>query len=161
MIFSALLAVQCSSNAQGDNAENVSDTMDQQGNSTSNGAGTDQDGMNGSASSDMSSSSSTGSTSSTGTMTPAQERMSVTSDMQGLRAELMADLDSVRDRLNEGTMPKGVHKEDKAAAADLAQGLERVDLAIAAMDSSTDVTWASMRDVRMKEVADVRAWLTQ
>ena len=99
--------------------------------------------------------------SSTGTMTPAQERMSVANDMQGLRAELMADLDSVRNRLNEGTMPKDLHKADKAAAADLAQCLARVDQALAAMDSTTDVTWASMRDVRMKEVADVRTWLTQ
>jgi hypothetical protein len=120
----------------------------------SNGAGGGQYGM-------KEASSTTGSKVGTGTMTPAEERMSVANDMQGLRAELMVDLDSVRDRLNEGTMPKGLHKEDKAAAADLAQGLERVDRAIAAMDSTTDVTWASMRDVRMKEVADVRTWLTQ
>ena len=44
-------------------------------------------------------------------------------------------------------------------AAELAQGLERVDRALAAMDASDDMTWESMRESQLKEVAEVRVWM--
>ena len=155
MVFAALFAVQCSSDGQNDKTS--SDATARRDSAMKDSASRAASAMN----SGNSSTANASSTSTTGTMTPQQERMSVSNDIKGLRAELSADLDSVRGRLNDGTMPKNVHNADKAVAADLAQGLERVDRAIAAMDSTTDVTWSSMRDVRMKEVADVRTWLTK
>lgn len=94
-----------------------------------------------------------------GTLSPAQERTATSTEMKGLRATLMADLDAVRARLKVGTLPADQRKTDQAKAADLAQGLERVDRALAAMDAATDETWASMREQQLKEVAEVRTWL--
>jgi hypothetical protein len=148
----ALLAVRCSGNGQGNNG---SGSMDQRGSAVETGGTADDDMGNGTSS--MAPNGTNGTT--TSTLTPEQERTAVTANMKGLRAELMSDLDSVRTRLNDGTMTAAQQKTDKAAAADLAQGLERVDRALAAMDSTTDATWASMREVQMKEVTDVRAWL--
>ena len=91
--------------------------------------------------------------------TPAEERSMARGDMRGLRSLLVADLEAVRARLNVGTMPEDQQKRDQDLAAELAQGLERVDRALAAMDASTDATWAQMRDVQMKEVSEVRAWM--
>lgn len=90
---------------------------------------------------------------------PAKERMMVTNDMRGLRSLLMADLEAVRVRLNDGARPKVDRDADVALAADLAQGLERVDRALAALGASNDATWASMRDAQVKEVAEVRSWM--
>ncbi len=90
---------------------------------------------------------------------PAEERAMATGDMRGLRAILVADLEKVRARLNEGEAPEDQKKIDQALAADLAQGLERVDRALIALDASSDATWTSMRDSQLKEVDEVRAWM--
>ncbi|HRN36014.1 MAG TPA: hypothetical protein PLL18_03785, partial [Flavobacteriales bacterium] len=47
---------------------------------------------------------------------------------------------------------------NKQRAAELAQGLERVDRTLAAMGGATDATWTQMRDAQLKEVNEVRAW---
>lgn len=91
--------------------------------------------------------------------TPEEERNMVVSDMHGLRSILVADLEVVRARLNVGTQPETQSKNDQALAADLAQGLERVDRALLALDASTDATWASMRTSQLKEVKEVREWM--
>jgi hypothetical protein len=91
--------------------------------------------------------------------TPAEERAVANSDMRGLRAILMADLEMVRARLNDGTRSAEQKATDQALAGDLAQGLERVDRALAAMDASTDATWSTMRTSQLKEVEEVRAWM--
>lgn len=91
--------------------------------------------------------------------TPAKERMMVTNDMRGLRSLLMADLEAVRTRLNDGARPKADRDVDVALAADLAQGLERVDRALAALGASNDATWTTIRDAQVKEVAEVRSWM--
>lgn len=91
--------------------------------------------------------------------TPSKERMMATNDMRGLRGLLLADLETVRARLNEGARPPASKEKDKALAADLAQGLERVDRALAALGASNDASWASIREVQLKEVAEVRAWM--
>lgn len=93
------------------------------------------------------------------TMTPAAERTWATADMRRLRAALVADLEGVRDRLNVGSSPKPQHDKDQALAADLAQGLERIDRALVALDASTDATWGSVREGQLKEVNDVREWM--
>ncbi|MBL7956038.1 MAG: hypothetical protein JNJ91_13460 [Flavobacteriales bacterium] len=91
--------------------------------------------------------------------TPAKERMMVTNDMRGLRSLLMADLEAVRARLNDGARAKSDRDADVALAADLAQGLERVDRALAALGASNDATWTSIREAQVKEVAEVRSWM--
>lgn len=91
--------------------------------------------------------------------TPAKERMMVTNDMRGLRSLLMADLEAVRARLNDGARSKSDRDADVALAADLAQGLERVDRALAALGASNDATWTSIREAQVKEVAEVRSWM--
>jgi len=91
--------------------------------------------------------------------TPAEERAEANADMRGLRAILMADLETVRARLNDGTRTADQKATDQALAAELAQGLERVDRALAAMDMTTDATWSTMRASQLKEVEEVRAWM--
>jgi hypothetical protein len=93
------------------------------------------------------------------TMTPAEERSWATADMRRLRAALIADLEEVRARLNVGSTPEPQHDKDQALAADLAQGLERIDRALVALDASTDATWGSVREGQLKEVDDVRTWM--
>ncbi len=92
-------------------------------------------------------------------MTAAEERRTAMTDMRGSRASLVADLEEVRDRLNVGTNPYPQREADQKRAAELAQGLERVDRALVAMEASTDSTWASIRESQMKEVQDVREWM--
>ncbi len=92
-------------------------------------------------------------------MTPAEERVWATTDMRRLRAALIADLEEVRARLNVGTNPEPQREKDQALAADLAQGLERIDRALVALDASTDATWSSVRESQLKEVEDVREWM--
>ncbi|MGV3636190.1 MAG: hypothetical protein ACO1NQ_00960 [Flavobacteriales bacterium] len=91
--------------------------------------------------------------------TPAKERMMITNDMRGLRSLLMADLEAVRARLNDGARPQAARDADVALAADLAQGLERVDRALAALGATNDVSWTTIRDAQVKEVAEVRSWM--
>lgn len=94
-----------------------------------------------------------------GAQTPTEERTGAMNAMNGLRATLMAELEQVRARLNVGTRPEAEAKADQERAAELAQGLERVDRALAAMGSADDAMWAEMRTTQLKEVDDVRAWL--
>ena len=91
--------------------------------------------------------------------TAAEERMVADTDMRGLRSTLVAELEAVRARLNVGTNPSPEREADQTRAAELAQGLERVDRALATLDASTDETWASTREAQLKEVEDVREWL--
>lgn len=89
------------------------------------------------------------------------ERMRVAEDMRGMRASLMAELAAVRSRLNDGQLPEDARKRDEDRAAELAQGLERVDRLLKEMDSADDVTWASIRESRMKEASEVREWMAK
>lgn len=91
--------------------------------------------------------------------TAAEERAMANSDMRGLRAILLADLEMVRARLNDGTRTNDQKATDQALAGDLAQGLERVDRALVAMDATTDATWSTMRAAQLKEVEEVRTWM--
>lgn len=163
MALFAFLAVQCSSdNSTGEmdatmddqelnsgqdaNASGMNEGMNNDGVSTMENTGTDMgtDGASG-----------------TVVVTPAQERMDATTEMNGLRATLMADLEVVRSRLKAGGQEPEMKKADQARAADLAQGLERVDRTLVAMGEATDATWATMRDTQLKEVADVREWMAK
>lgn len=91
-------------------------------------------------------------------LTPVQERAGAMETMNGIRSVLMAELEEVRSHLNKGTLPDAHAKADQERAAELAQGLERVDRALKAMGDATDVTWKDLRDVQLKEVAEVHAW---
>jgi hypothetical protein len=94
-------------------------------------------------------------------LTPAQERTKTGDDMRGLRAVLVAELDQVRARLKQGTRTADEKKADQTRAAELAQGLERIDRAIKAIDEATDVTWGTIRESQMKEAGEVRAWMAK
>lgn len=89
----------------------------------------------------------------------AQERAWATKDLTGIRTHLMSELTVVRARLNDGTRTDAAQAADQARAADLAQGLERVDRALAAIGASTDMTWAEMRHQQLHEVAEVHTWM--
>lgn len=91
-------------------------------------------------------------------LTPAQERADAMASMNGIRATLMAELTEVRSHLKDGTLDKEHAKADQDRAADLAQGLERVDRALAAMGGATDATWNDIRTAQMKEAGEVRTW---
>lgn len=146
--FMAMLAAACSSPGT-TKEDGTTGVIDENGN------GTTQDETN-----DMSGGSTTQHTEGTiAARTPAEERASTATDLRGLRTSLVAELDEVRARLNKGTNPYPEREADQARAADLAQGLERVDGALATLEASTDALWASTREAQMKEVEDVRAWL--
>ena len=87
-----------------------------------------------------------------------QERTDAMARMNGIRATLKTELEEVRARLKDGTAAKEVAAANKQRAAELAQGLERVDRTLAAMGGATDATWTQMRDAQLKEVNEVRAW---
>lgn len=91
-------------------------------------------------------------------LTPTEERSDAMMRMNGIRATLVADLDEVRSHLKDGTLDAEHAAADKKRAADLAQGLERVDRTLKAMGGATDATWAEMRNTQLKEVDEVRAW---
>lgn len=168
-----LLFVQCSGSNKGDTMNTASDDIrelsDGQAVTASeldaevNATYADQQGSNGTTVSVASATSNTGGSTITNVVviTPAKERMMATNDMRGLRSLLMADLEAVRARLNDGARTAPEREADKALAADLAQGLERVDRALAALGASSDATWASIREVQLKEVAEVRSWMAE
>ncbi|MEO8067382.1 MAG: hypothetical protein ABI599_06785 [Flavobacteriales bacterium] len=95
----------------------------------------------------------------TSSSTTTSDRVVVSNDMRGLRGTLMKELEAVRARLNVGTNPYPERAADQTRAAELAQGLERVDRALTVMDEATDATWADIRDAQKKEVEEVRVWL--
>ena len=100
----------------------------------------------------------------TGTVLPGtvltgnQERTDAMARMNGIRAILKTELESVRATLKDGTVAKEVATANKQRAAELAQGLERVDRTLAAMGGASDATWTDMRETQLKEVGEVRAW---
>ena len=163
MVLFAILAVQCSSDNTNDDMEaNTNDPewrTAQEANSPNSGvdaSGTRTDGVNSMNGNEMT----VQTDGTTGTIvTPAQERMNATTQMNGLRATLMADLEVVRARLKAGGQKPEMEKADQAKAAELAQGLERVDRTLLAMGEATDATWATMRSTQLKEVAEVREWM--
>jgi hypothetical protein len=102
----------------------------------------------------------TGAAAGTIVLTPAEERTKTGDEMRGLRAILKTELDGVRASLGKGGTPE--EKEaNKTRAAELAQGLERIDRAIKAIDESTDVSWGTIRESQLKEAGEVRAWMAK
>jgi len=93
-------------------------------------------------------------------LTPAEERTKTGDEMRGLRAILKAELDAVRGRLGK-TADAAAKEADKTRAAELAQGLERIDRAIKAIDEADDVSWGSIRESQLKEAGEVRAWMAK
>ena len=89
------------------------------------------------------------------------ERYAASKDIRGYRALLMAELEAIRTRLNDGTRTGDAAKQDQDRAADLAQGLERMDRLINAVEESDDMTWTSIRESRLKEAGEVRVWATE
>ena len=151
-----------------DGSENA--TMDQAGGANGGAAGTtDANGSTGgstdrSASGDTSTmdsrSSATGAA--TGTpATPAEERTSTVTNMQGMRAILMTELDAVRGRLKQAGRPDETVKADQTRAGELAQGLERLDRLIKKTTEADDVSWATVRESTMNEAAEFRTWMAK
>jgi len=91
-------------------------------------------------------------------LTPVEERTDAIVRMNGIRSTLMAELEEVRATLKDGTVPKEQAAQNQTRAAELAQGLERVDRTLAAMGGATDATWSEMRAAELKEVEEVRTW---
>jgi hypothetical protein len=89
------------------------------------------------------------------------ERYAASKDIRSYRALLMAELEAIRTRLNDGTRPVEAAKEDQDRAADLAQGLERMDRLIKAVEESDDLTWTSIRESQLKEAGEVRTWASE
>lgn len=94
-------------------------------------------------------------------LTPVQERTDAMERMNGIRSTLTTELEQVRATLKDGTLDKEVAAANKQRAAELAQGLERVDRTLTAMGGATDATWADMRAAELKEVDEVRTWWNQ
>ena len=150
--FMALGAIGCSNEPTGSSAATTSDTKPVSGMGA---AEPDAMGNGSAATTDNSTDPSAKK------MTPHEERMATSNDMRVLRAQLINDLEAVRARLNVGTNPSPEREADQKLAAELAQGLERVDRALAAMDASDDMTWESMRESQLKEVAEVRVLMAE
>ena len=89
------------------------------------------------------------------------ERYNTSKNVRGYRAMLMSELDAIRARLNDGTRTAEATKKDQERAADLAQGLERMDRLIKAAEVSDDLTWARIRRSQLKEAEEVRNWATE
>lgn len=89
------------------------------------------------------------------------ERYTASKDIRGYRSQLMAELEAIRTRLNDGTRAPEATKKDQDRAADLAQGLERMDRLIKAVEESDDLMWTSIRESQLKEAGEVRVWATQ
>jgi hypothetical protein len=93
--------------------------------------------------------------------TPAEERAGTVQNLQGLRATLVAELEEVRGRLKDGTRPAEDRKNDTTRAAELAQGLERLDRTINQITEADDVTWADVRESNIKAAGDFREWMSK
>lgn len=59
------------------------------------------------------------------------------------------------------TLLRSRKQADKTCAAELAQGLERINRAIKAIDEADDVSWGTIRESQMKEAGEVRAWMAE
>lgn len=91
--------------------------------------------------------------------TPEAERAGTIQNLQGLRATLVAELESVRARLKDGTRSAEDRKADQQRASELAQGLERLDRTIKGIGEANDATWAQVRDSELKAAAEFREWM--
>lgn len=91
-------------------------------------------------------------------VTAVQERAGALESMNGFRNVLMAELEDVRSHLNKGTLPEEHADADQQRAAELAQGLARVDKALEAMKETTADNWKDLREVQLKELDAVRSW---
>jgi hypothetical protein len=94
-------------------------------------------------------------------LTPTEERTETVKNLQGLRAVLVAELEQVRERLKDGTRPAEEKKADTQRAAELAQGLERLDRTIKGIDEADDVTWGQVRESQLKAAAEFREWMAK
>ncbi|MBL7965076.1 MAG: hypothetical protein JNM31_14675 [Flavobacteriales bacterium] len=93
--------------------------------------------------------------------TPAEERAHAVEDLNGMRATLVAELDGVRGRLKQGGRTADEAKADQTRAAELAQGLERLDRLIKKTTDANDVTWTEVRESSMKEAGEFRTWMAK
>ena len=93
--------------------------------------------------------------------TPAEERTSTAASMQGMRTVLMTELDAVRARLKQAGRPDETVKADQTRAAELAQGLERLDRLIKKTTEADDVSWATVRESTMSEATEFRTWMAK
>lgn len=93
--------------------------------------------------------------------TPEAERTGTVENLQGLRATLVAELDQVRERLKDGTRSAEDRKADTQRAAELAQGLERLDRTIKEISEASDVTWADVRESQIKAAGEFREWMAK
>src|SRR5690606_41722152 len=90
--------------------------------------------------------------------TPVEDRTDASDRMHGMRSTLMAEPEEGRATLKDGTVPKDEAAQNQTRAAEVAQGLERVDRTLAAMGGATDATWSEMRAAELKEGEEVRTW---
>ena len=93
--------------------------------------------------------------------TPQAERTGTVENLNGLRATLVAELESVRARLKDGSRSADERKADTQRAAELAQGLERLDRTIKVITEANDVTWSQVRDSEMKAASEFREWMSK
>lgn len=92
---------------------------------------------------------------------PAAERAGTVENLNGLRATLVTELESVRGRLKDGTRSAEDRKADTQRAAELAQGLERLDRTIKQISEANDVTWTQVRDSELKAAGEFREWMAK
>ena len=94
-------------------------------------------------------------------LTPAEERNETLTDLQQMRARLMAELEQVRERLNAGTLTPEKQDMQSSRAGELAQGLERLDRAIEEVNMADDTTWPNLRENSRQGAEDFRAWMKE
>ncbi|MDX9750947.1 MAG: hypothetical protein RBT71_07695 [Flavobacteriales bacterium] len=94
-------------------------------------------------------------------LTPVQEREETVKSLEGLRTVLVTELEQVRERLKDGTRPADEKKADTQRAAELAQGLERLDRTIKGINEADDVTWAQVRESSLGAAAEFREWMAR
>lgn len=94
-------------------------------------------------------------------VSPAEERRETLSELDRMRTRLTAELDRVRAELNEGSLTPDERDKQTSRAAELAQGLERLDRAILEVNEANDDTWISLRTNSRQGVEDLHAWMRQ
>ncbi len=92
-------------------------------------------------------------------LTPAEERNETLTDLQAMRTRLMAELETVRTRLNAGTLTPDEQAKQTTRAGELAQGLERLDRAIEQVNQTDDATWPAVKSNSQRGAEDFRAWM--
>lgn len=93
--------------------------------------------------------------------TPTEERAGTVENLNGLRATLVSELDQVRARLKDGTRSAADKKSDATRASELAQGLERLDRTIKEVTDANDVSWADVRESKIKAAGEFREWMAK